>query len=196
MKKLTVLPVIAALLLTTSAMQPAHAQGVEPTIDLGVRGTYEVDDLQSFALGAGLRISGLGLPIIINPTFDYYFVGDDIFVGDEGLGTNNNFPDVESFYQFTANALIDFGFENRVFTPYAGAGVSVLSISYAEDEDFTFPADFDDTVTDIGLNLLAGASFSLGRFEPFVQANFVVGDEDGYEPAAVSFGLLFSLTGP
>ncbi len=189
MKKLTTCSLLALLLLAATVPQSARAQ----TIDLGVRGSYEVDRLESFAVGAGLRISGLGLPIIINPTFDYYFVGDNVFIGDEEA-FENEFPDVQSFYQFTANALIDFGFETKVFTPYAGAGVSVISYSFTEDENVPFPPDFDVTVTDIGLDLLAGATFSMGRLEPFVQANFVVADDEGYEPAAVTVGLLFSLT--
>lgn len=160
-----------ALLLVFMAVPEAHAQ---TDIDLGVRGSYELDDVEAFALGAGLRISTPTLPIAINPTFDYYFVDD-----------NDDFASIEdvtdvSLMQFTVNALYEFGFDNAAFTPYAGPGLSVVRWSVN-----------DESETDVGLNLVGGAQFNTGSLRPFVEAHFVVGGD--IQPAAITAGLRFNL---
>lgn len=169
MRKLLTCSVFAVLLLL-AATPEAQAQ----VIDLGVRGSYEVDDIESPALGADLRISTIGLPVVINPAFDYYFLDEDDF-GDA------------SFFQFTVNALYEFGYENRLFTPYAGPGLSISR--YSADEDLV-GGDVDNT--DLGINLLAGARFGLGSLTPFIQAQFALGGD--IEPAAISAGLLFRVS--
>ncbi len=171
MKKLTILSAVTALFLLVNVPQ-ARAQA---TIDLGVRGSYDVDNYQSPAIGAGLRISTIALPIVINPTFDYYFLDEDELGG-------------LSFFQVTLNALFGFGLQNQVFTPYAGGGLSISR--YSVDDGVVLGFDADDTV--LGLNLVGGAEFGLGALTPFVQAQFVVGGDQ--PPASITAGLLFSLS--
>lgn len=171
MKKLT----LFSLLLTLGLLFGAEQAKAQAQIQLGPRVGYDIDDLESLSVGADVRISTLALPVQINPTFDYFFMddaendlGDD--VGRQGL-------------QFTANALYTFGVSNRVFTPYAGPGVSYTRLSY--DGDF----DADD-VSDVGLNLVGGAEFGVGPLRAFGQAEFVVGGE--VQPVKVVGGLLFN----
>lgn len=163
MRKLLTCSAFAVLLLL-AATPDAHAQAA---VDLGVRGSYEVDAIESPALGVDARISTIGLPVVINPAFDYYFVDEDEV-------------DAASFFQFTTNALYEFGYENQVFTPYAGPGLSISRASNGSSD------------TDLGLNLVAGARFGLGSLTPFIQAQFALGGD--YEPAAISAGLLFRVS--
>jgi opacity protein-like surface antigen len=162
MKTLTRLALLAALLVFSV---PTRAPA-QTSIAIGPRAGYEVGDVQTPFVGGDLRIGVGALPVRLNATYDAYL----------GEGAD--------LYQFAANALYDFegGGRNRVFTPYAGAGLSVAGYDAEGD---------DDSVTDTALNLLFGAEFeATARFRPFVQAEFTVfGELDLYD---VSGGLLFT----
>ncbi len=169
MKKLTLLSLLLAVGLLFGA-QRAQAQ---TQIKIGPRVGYEVDDLQEYSIGADVRITTLRLPIVINPTFDYYLT------------------DGYSLYQVGINGLFQFGFQNQVFTPYAGAGLAITG--YSPDEEFDDEGleelFGDDDVTEYGLNVIGGATFRFGNVEPFVQAHFGVVDAD---LTTITGGLLFS----
>ncbi len=168
MKKLT----LFSLLLTFGLLFGAQRAQAQAQIQVGPRVGYELNDYEALSVGADVRISTLALPVQINPTFDYYFLDDSDFGG----------VDV-SLIQFAANALYQFGFNNQVFTPYAGPGLSYSRFS-AE------AGGFDGSESDIGLNLVGGAEFGVGNLNAFAQAEFVVGGDA--QPVKVVGGLLFS----
>lgn len=173
-------------LLFAAAPQAAQAQ---TTFELGPRAGFEVNDIESFVLGGDLRVSTVALPFQLQGAFDYYFVDDDDFRGVDA-----------SVYRFTANALYEVNFgENEVFTPYFGPGISITRLSVEASDDLPGDADFDDSESDVGLNVVGGAEFEVanlgfGAVRPFVQAEFVPLGGD-IQPFQVTGGLLFSLGG-
>lgn len=141
-------PLRNTLLLLLFLIGASTAQA-QTTFQIGPRVGYEIDDLEELFIGADARIMVAGLPVVINPTFDYYLV-------DEG-----------TLFQLSGNALYTFGINNQVFTPYAGAGVGLTRFSYE---------DFDNT--EVGLNVIGGAQFGFGNLRPFAQAQLTFGDVD------------------
>lgn len=163
MKKLTILAGLCTMLFLGTQEASAQAQ-----IQIGPRVGYDIDALESLFVGADARISVIGLPIQINPTFDYYFLDKDVFGDDK-------------FYQVAVNGLYNFGFDNQLFTPYAGVGVAISRYS----------PDGGDGTTDVGANLIGGAAFGFGSLRPFVQAQLTLGGDA--EPVGLVGGLLFNL---
>lgn len=137
---------------------PAAAQ----SLDLGPRFGVDVDNLNEAYVGLDARINAPVLPVTLNPGFDVYFV-------DGG----------ESFFTFDANLLVPFGIDNRLFTPYTGAGLVVTRRANGAAE------------TSAGVQVLAGAAFGFGNLRPFVQAKASFGASP--DLASISGGLLFRL---
>lgn len=129
----------------------------------GIHGGYDVDVEDPF-IGAQVRFGLASLPVVIQPGVDYFFVGDDV-----------------TLLQFDLNALYDIsGGPAEPFTPYVGAGLGIRYINIDA---------IDESETDGGLNLLAGARFNtMTRLRPFVQARITI--EDGTS-VAVMGGILF-----
>lgn len=168
MKRLTALALLFGLFVGFG-LQQARAQ---TKIELGPRIGFDLaGDVEEFFVGADSRFTFPSFPVILNGTFDYYFV--------------DNFD----FWQFSANALYEFGVDNQAFTPYAGAGLSVTRISVdIQGELF----GFDASSTDVGFNIIGGASFGAGNLKPFAQAQITIGDVDLF---ALAGGLLFTIGG-
>jgi len=168
---------LAAVVIASSLwiQQTAEAQTV---IDIGPRIGIDVGgDVEDFYIGADGRFR-TGLPVIINTTFDYYF-------------TESNF----SFWQVGGNALYEFSVSSASIVPYAGAGLSISRfgvdippIDLGEFGSFGGSA----SSTDVGLNLIGGASFTAGSLRPFAQAQITVGDVDLF---TIGGGLLFTISG-
>lgn len=158
-----------ALTLFACMALPAQAQ---TSIQLGPRIGYEIDDVEDLFIGADARITIGALPVQINPTFDYYLV-DEIEGADYSL------------WQLSVNALYNFGFNNAVFTPYAGVGIGFTRSSVDV-------AGFESSSTDTGFNLVGGARFGSGALQPFVQAQLTFGDA---ELTTIGGGVLFRLGG-
>jgi opacity protein-like surface antigen len=167
MKKRTTTTTLLVLLFLAFGIQTATAQ---IGIRIGPRVGYEIDDLNDLFVGADVRLDVATLPVIINPTLDYYFVDAD----------NVN------LFQLSINALYTFGINNAVFTPYAGAGVGITRVSV--DSEFG-----DASNTDVGLNIVGGAEFGFGNLRPFVQAQLTLDGEN--DLTTIAGGLLFSLGG-
>lgn len=169
MKHLTLCLALASTLLLLD-VGTAHAQ---TSFVIGPKVGYEIDIFEALAVGADLRIGTPSLPVMINPSFDYYFLDDNGF-GDR------------SAYQITVNALYNFGFNNQVFTPYAGAGVAITRSSVETERGDVEVSD----ATDVGANLVGGAVFGFGGLRPFVQAQLTVGGD--VQPVTLAGGLLFA----
>lgn len=164
MKKCTLL----LLLFVFVGVLPINAQGA--SIEIGPRAGIDVGgDLKDPFIGVEARIGTESLPVVINPVFDYYFVGSGV-----------------TFMQISANALYDFDISNSQIEPYAGAG---LGISRTSVDLGTFGSS---SSTNVGLNLIGGAAFTAGNLKPFAQAQLTLGDANLFTLAG---GLLFSVGG-
>lgn len=146
---------------------PTEANG-QTQISVGPRIGIDAGDIEEPFVGADVRIGLPESPIAINPTFDYYFTDDPL-----------------TFWSFSTNALYRFGTQNRVFTPYSGVGLGIYRSSI----------DGAGSATDLGLNAIFGAEFSVGSLRPFLEAQYSPVFSDGSTTSLVSVkgGLLFSL---
>lgn len=154
MKRLLLISMFLAVMSFT--IRDAAAQ-----TNLGVNVGYNLEAEEFFA-GGQARLGLGGLPVIINPSNETYFI------------------DNVTWLQIDLNALYPFGVDNTTFTPYAGAGIG---INYIKPENL-------DSRTDAGLNLIAGATFGFSRLRPFAEAriNFDDGTNVGIR-GGVLFGL-------
>ncbi len=140
MKRIVLISLFLAVI--SFAAHDASAQN-----SVGVNVGYNLD-VEEFFAGGQLRFGLGGLPVIINPSLETYFI--------------DNF----TWLQIDVNALYPFGVDNTTFTPYAGAGIGI---------DFLKPENGDSN-TEVGPNLLAGATFGFGRLRPFVEARININD--------------------
>lgn len=162
MKRVTTLLLLAILF--GMGASDAMAQ-----IALGPRAGLGLGDVEDPYLGVEARFDAPSLPVQISASGDYYLL--------EGDGA--------SLFQLTANGIYEFGIDNEMFTPYAGAGLSIGM--------FSFDSEFLDDQTDLALHALGGAVFQVESFRPFVQAEFTLGGD--WDFFGITGGLLFSLGG-
>lgn len=170
----TIFQVSAAFVVTLLFVSSSFAQ-VGPNIKIGARlGTDVAGDIEEEFIGVDARIGLPSLPVVINPAFDFYFT-----------------PDAYDFFQFSVNALLELNTPALPnVAPYAGAGLGISRISTA-DVDTPF-GNFSASDTDIGLNLVGGASLSAGSFTPFAQLQLTLGSPD---LVTVAIGILFNVSG-
>lgn len=174
-------------------------QGVAQQIQAEIGPRVGIDRLgirQFLGVDVHTPIPGDELPIVINPTFGYYFSADtSIDVAEVGL------RNVDSVYNFGANGLINVTEwrsdreNNPFFNAYVGAGIVFSRISYAVPSR-SEEGSIDNTEnTEIvpSVNLIAGAKFSEDSFlSPFLQARTTI-DSDISSPATSFFALSFGL---
>ncbi len=115
-------------------------------------------DIEEFFVGVDTRLDLLALPVVLNGAFDIYLVDENF-----------------DFWQLSFNALYEFGLANVAFSPYVGGGIGISRTSLDLDLG-EFGNDASDT--DVGLNLIGGATFGFGSLKPFAQAQITVGDVD------------------
>ena len=160
-------------------------------ISVGGHGGYNLDafsengpDEGAIFLGGQGRFHLSGMPVVLNPGFDYYLEGiNDVAV-----------------FQFNGDVLFPFGVDNRVFTPYAGVGIAVTRVSFKPDEVILGNL-LESEETDVGLNVVGGAEFGSGSARPFVQARITLGkhlafvneDGDSGPGYALLAGILFRI---
>ena len=147
-----------------------HEAQAQAQIEIGPRIGFDLaGDVEEFFLGADGRVDLATLPVLLNGTFDLYF------------------PDNFDFWQLSFNALYEFGIANQAFSPYAGGGIGISRVSFDNDLG---QFGIDDGETDIGLNIIGGATFGFGNLKPYAQAQITIGDVDLF---SIAGGLLFSI---
>jgi len=155
------------------------AASAQTTVKLGPRLGIPVGDIEdaggNLFLGADARFNTDALPVVLNPSIDFYLM-------DDVPGTSVD----QSVFTIDLNALYEFGVDNEAFTPYAGGGIGITRRSI---DDSSVPGDFDDT--DVGLNVVGGVRFPLESVEPFAQVNAVVGGD--WDRLGITGGILFRL---
>lgn len=178
MQRFTVLA--ASLILGLGLLIPTSAEA-QTSFKIGPRLGIPVGDVSDAGgdlfLGADARIETEALPVVINPSIDFYFM-DDFPTGSGSVS--------QSLFTIDINALYEFGVDNEAFTPYAGGGIGITR--YSLDADLRNSNTSD---TDIGLNIVGGARFLLGSVEPFAQLNAAFGGD--WDRLGITGGLLFSL---
>lgn len=159
MKRFALLTV-AAFLFAAVLPFSSHAQMEEGAkrFKIGPRLTLDAGDISdgfdgTVALGADARYDPLEFPIGGNAAFDFYFAGDNV-----------------SVYTLDLNAV--YPIETEVsLSPYVGAGLGYTNYSFDTNTQF---GSFGGS--DTGLNLVGGAEFDVGQFQPFVQGQVTFGN--------------------
>jgi hypothetical protein len=173
-----------ALLLLIGIPSAAQAQ---TTFALGPRAGIGLGDAPADVpyLGADVRVSTPALPVQINPSIDYYFVDEADFFGQS---VPDDVDASARLINLSVNAIYTIGIDNQAFTPYAGGGLSLTRTSVGGDD---VPDQLESSDTDTALNLLGGALFEVGGFNPFAQAHFTLGGD--LDVFGITGGLLFEL---
>ncbi len=142
-------------------------------IEIGPRLGFDLTgDVEEFFVGVDARLDLPALPVVLNGAFDIYLVEENL-----------------DFWQLSFNALYEFGIANVVFSPYVGGGIGISRTS--RDFDLGVFGNLSPTShTDVGLNLIGGATFGFGSLKPFAQAQITFGDVD---LLTIGGGLLFSI---
>ena len=167
MKKFLTVALVVGLFVI-GGLNEAQAQ---VQIEVGPRLGFDlVGSVEEFFIGVDGRVDLAALPVALNGTVDIYLVGDNF-----------------DFWHLGIHALYEFGVATVAFDPYVGGGIGISR--WSRDDDFfgNFPGDGD---SDVGLNLIGGATFGFGNLKPFAQAQITFGDVDLF---TIGGGLLFSI---
>lgn len=182
MKKLSILT--ASLFLFVGLCVPVTSQA-QTSLKIGPRLGIPVGDVSDIGgnlfIGVDARIDSEGLPVVISPSLDYYFM-DDVTIGGESVS--------RTVFAVDANAFYEFGVDNQAFVPYAGGGLAITRFS-TEDVQTQFGSVSGGSDTEVGLNVAGGARFPLGSVEPFAQLNATLGGD--VQRLGLTGGLLFGL---
>ena len=158
---------LLGLLLLAVVAVPAQAQ---IALEIGPRvGVNVGDEVGDTFVGVDARAGVVALPVDLNGSFDYY------------LGQENT-----NFWHLHLGALYALEFPGVPAAPYVGAGLGIQRFSIDYENDILE----DVGNSEVGIDLVGGASFDLGVLKPFAQAGISVG---GYDVYTLSAGLLFSL---
>ena len=168
------------LILAFASAGSAHAQ---TQFAIGPRLGFELDSYDAFFVGADVRISTPNLPVVFNPTFDYYLIDKDDY-----LPRLSGVDFSLTFLQLGLNAIYEFVLEDQPFTPYAGAGVAITRVSVSADVAGIGSESEGDN--EGGLNLFGGIVFESESFRPFIQAQATGGSDANF--LSVIGGVLFS----
>lgn len=192
MKRLTLIAT-AFLLAFALPMETLAQEEIRVAPRLGIDFGDVQFNSQTLFLGADARVETEALPVVINPTFDYYFVGSQTIQAGTGAAQEVG----SSFFSLSANGLYPFTIDNPSFAPYAGAG---LGIYRSATEEVTVNTAFGSQTlgggssTDVGLNLIAGVEFPTESFTPFAEAQYTTIFADVGSPDLFNLkgGVLFS----
>jgi hypothetical protein len=179
MKRLTLL--VTSLFLVVGLVGPMASQA-QTSFKIGPRVGIPLGDVSdaggNLFVGADARITSEGLPVVINPSLDFYLMDD--------YGSANTQVS-QSIIAVDVNGLYEFGIDNQAFTPYAGGGLAITR--WSVDWPSGTGSQFDPSTTEVGLNLVGGARFPLGSLEPFAQLNATIGGD--IQRLGVTGGVLF-----
>lgn len=138
-------------------------------LDFGAQGSW--GENSDFGVGGRLVV---GLPISpgleLTGAFDYFF------------------PEEEGVDYWELNANLAYKIPNpSPLSPYLGVGVNVAHLAV---ERTLGNEVFDESDSEVGLNVLGGARLNIGSIMPFAEARYELG---GGEQFVASVGLLFNV---
>lgn len=156
----------AVALVVLSSAASAQAQSTDPISGaVGLSGGYNFDvEVPLVGVDALFTFQGMAVPLSIHPSFNYFFVESQEFLGVEFTTT---------LMQFDLNAIAHLPLLSLV-TPFMGAGMAML---YTKTSLSGFNSTSSETETDFGANFLAGFALNLGpAIEPFAQLRLTLLD--------------------
>jgi len=172
----TLVCLLAVGLLPVLLAAPVRAQ---TTVDVGPRVGLPVGDLAddgvlgasgaSVFVGADVRVTSAGLPVVFGPSFDLYLIDSPGEID-------------RSAFTVDLNLLYEIGDESYAFTPYVGGGPGITRISLERGSN-------EGASTEVGINLVGGARLLLGVVQPFAQFNLTVGGD--LKRRGITGGVLF-----
>jgi hypothetical protein len=109
--------------------------------------------------GIGIAVDPKAWPVLFASSVD--------FLGDE----------LEDNYNANFKTITELGLSDKKIVPYVGAGVNYYT--YKTEVEFGRSGEFY-RVDGFALDLSGGARFSLGIFNPFLQADAIVGEDDTF----------------
>lgn len=172
--------IVFVIFVLASAAAPAAR--ADTGIQVGARaGVQLLDDEElryegAFALGADARFGFELSPLIVNVTFDHFFIKD------------------RTLFQVSANALYDLPVGLSFLYPYLGVGVGASRFALPEASGPPVMGG-DSNGTRLGMNLLGGVRFehvALPVVRPFAQVMGSLGPIDLF---TIVGGVLFELAG-
>lgn len=160
MKKLfttSFLALIACFMFQTAAFAQNDIENVKLGVGVAYDGEIENAGLQANAV---FRLSE---KFGVSPNITFYFLDDDEGIIDSYIAFN-----VDGHYMLVTDP---------DYHVYALGGLNLTSIGF---EDFDPPAgvDYDDSETELGLNLGIGGEYHLEGFSLFSDLKYVIGDLD------------------
>jgi hypothetical protein len=166
-KAMVGLVVVAALAVVS---QQAVAQANVRPIRFGVQGSWASDNVD-FGVGARVVYPALGTMVKVAglegyASFDFFFPGNSVTYWELNPGVT---------YNLALSGL-------KGVSPYVGGGLNVAHIS-VDLGGFGTASD-----TKMGLNVLGGGRFGLGKLSAFAEARYEIG---GGERFVATFGILF-----
>jgi len=172
-----------ALALFALANAAAPAARADAGVQVGARtGVQLLDDNvlrheNALSVGAEARFSFELSPLIVNLTFDHFFIED------------------RTLFQLGANALYDLPLGLSFLYPYVGAGVGATAFAVPETSGPPVAEQRDSNGTRLGMNLVGGVRFEhvdLPVVRPFAQ---VMGSLGPIDLLTIFGGVLFELVG-
>lgn len=156
---------VGVLALFLAFALPAEAQN-QTVFEIGPRVGMDIGDIEDPFVGLDARISTVRLPVTINPTFDYYLIGED-----------------QTFWALSGNLLYPFVTGDQPLTFYAGAGLGIFRSSADDD----LGGVFRESSTDVGANFLLGTELGTNAtITPFAEVQLSTLFSD---PSPTLFGL-------
>ena len=125
---------------------------------------------------------GLGARLVL----DDPALGEFRFIGSFDLYFPDSPSDVDvDYWELNGNIVYDFDIVNKpTLTPYVGGGLNVAHVS----RESTSPLGGSASDTELGVNLLGGLEFGMGRLRPFVEIKVEL---EGGEQFVITGGILF-----
>lgn len=154
MKRFVIL--LTALFLVAGLPSETQAQ---TSFQIGPRVGIDIGDIEEPYVGVDARITSMRLPVVINPTFDYYLVGEG-----------------QTFWSLSGNLLYPFGPADNPLSFYGGLGLGIYRFS-VEGAAVNLP--FRQGSTDVGANFMFGAMLPSPSFTPFAELQYTPIFADG-----------------
>lgn len=163
--------VLAAVAAVGLVAQTASAQTSDTRpVRFGVQADWGTDNVD-FGIGARIVYPALGTALNVKglegyASFDYFFPGNSLTYWELNPGVT---------YNLTIQGM-------RGFSPYVGGG---LNVAHASVDLGAFGKASD---TKVGLNLLGGGRFALGKLAAYAEGRIEI---SGGERFVATFGILF-----
>lgn len=148
-----------------------------PRSSFGVRLGRDFSDIEKFSLGIDALHRLQNRSLFLNPTLDYYFLGES-----SATGIYRSVAVSTHIVQMGGNVVYPFQVERSSLQPYAGGGLA-LNFLIAEAEAnsvFGGTGSASETEVGLGVNFLGGMNYMINQeMQFFAEAQYTPGLGDG-----------------